>query len=158
MDTEYLKETNGAEMEPFVADVYSPTCPSRVALDRIGDRWTALIVGVLEDGPRRFGEIRDAMGITPKVLTQTLRTLERDGLVERRAHAEIPPRVEYSLTPLGMTLAEPLAAIRDWAESHIHEIIAAREQNDGRGDHELDDLDADAGRKRRTVNAGACAR
>lgn len=117
-------------MELFDADVYSPACPSRVALDRIGDRWTALIVGVLDDGPRRFGEIRDAMGISPKVLSQTLRTLERDGLVTRRAYAEIPPRVEYALTPLGLTLCDPLAAIRDWAETHIHEIIAARERHD----------------------------
>ena len=120
-------------MEPFEANVYSPECPSRVALDRIGDRWTALIVGVLEDGPRRFNEIRDAMGITPKVLTQTLRTLERDGLLARTAYPEIPPRVQYELTPLGLTLREPLAAIRDWAEEHIHEIITARERFDGDG-------------------------
>jgi DNA-binding HxlR family transcriptional regulator len=117
-------------MEAFVPDVYSRDCPSRVALDRIGDRWIALIVGLLETGPRRFGEIRDAMGITPKVLTQTLRTLERDGLLTRTAYPEIPPRVEYALTPLGLTLREPLAAIRDWAEMHIHEIIAARERTD----------------------------
>jgi DNA-binding HxlR family transcriptional regulator len=114
-------------MELFEPNVYSP---SRVALDRIGDRWTALIVGLLEDGPRRFTEIRDAMGISPKVLTQTLRALERDGLVVRSAYAEIPPRVEYELTPLGLTLGEPLGAIRDWAEAHIHEIIAARERRD----------------------------
>jgi DNA-binding HxlR family transcriptional regulator len=101
-------------------------------LDRIGDRWTALIVGVLEDGPRRFGQIRDAMGIAPKVLTQTLRALERDGLVTRAAYAEIPPRVEYELMPLGLTLREPLAAIRDWAEAHLHEILAARDEADAR--------------------------
>jgi len=101
-------------------------------LDRIGDRWTALIVGVLEDGPRRFGEIRDAMGIAPKVLSQTLRALERDGLVTRTAYAEIPPRVEYELTPLGQTLREPLAAIRDWAEAHLHEVLAARDEADAR--------------------------
>lgn len=117
-------------MELFEADVYSHTCPSRVALDRIGDRWTVLIFGLLENGPHRFGEIRDAMGISPKVLTQTLRTLERDGLVARTAYAEIPPRVEYSLTQLGLTLCDPLAAIRDWAETHIHEVIAARERYD----------------------------
>lgn len=113
------------------ADVYSRDCPSRVVLDRIGDRWTALIVGVLEDGPRRFSEIRDAMGITSKVLTQTLRTLERDGLIRRTAYDESPPRVEYELTPLGLTLREPLAAIRDWAEIHLPEILAARESADG---------------------------
>lgn len=123
-------------MELPQADVYSRHCPSRVALDRIGDRWTVLIVGLLERGPRRFGEIRDGMGISPKVLTQTLRTLERDGLVSRSAYAEIPPRVEYSLTPLGLTLREPLAAIRDWAESHLDEIGSARRRYDAIHDHE----------------------
>ena len=114
-------------MSAFKPNVFSPSCPSRIALDRSGDRWTVLIVGLLEDGARRFTEIRDAIGITPKVLTQTLRALEADGLVVRRAYAEIPPRVEYQLTPLGLTLREPLAAIRDWAEAHIHEVMAARE-------------------------------
>ncbi len=123
-------------MELVEADVYSRDCPSRVALDRIGDRWTVLIIGLLENGPRRFSGIRDAMGISPKVLTQTLRTLERDGLVARSAYAEIPPRVEYSLTPLGLTLCEPLAAIRDWAEGRIHEILAARQRYDIQHDTE----------------------
>lgn len=120
------------------ADVYSRDCPSRVVLDRIGDRWTALIVGVLEDGPRRFSEIRDAMGITSKVLTQTLRTLDRDGLIRRTAYDESPPRVEYELTPLGLTLREPLAAIRDWAEVHLPEILAARQRADGPADGRRD--------------------
>jgi DNA-binding HxlR family transcriptional regulator len=126
-------------MEPFETDVYAPSCPSRVVLDRIGDRWTALIVGMLEDGPRRFGEIRDAMGITGKVLTQTLRTLERDGLITRTAYSEIPPRVEYALTPLGLTLREPLATIRDWAEAHVHDIVRARFAFDSEGDHDVSD-------------------
>jgi DNA-binding HxlR family transcriptional regulator len=71
------------------------------------------------------------MGITSKVLTQTLRTLERDGLISRTAYDESPPRVEYELTPLGLTLREPLAAIRDWAEVHLPGILAARERADG---------------------------
>lgn len=119
-------------MPLFKPDVYSGNCPSRVVLDRIGDQWTALIVGVLEDEPRRFGQVRDAMGISRKVLTETLRALERDGIVKRTAYPEIPPRVEYALTPLGRTLREPLAAIRDWAEEHVHEIVGARETADGR--------------------------
>jgi DNA-binding HxlR family transcriptional regulator len=110
-------------------DVYARECPSRMVLDRIGDRWTALIVGVLEDGPRRFNEIRNAMGIAPKVLAETLRALERDGLVTRTAYPEVPPRVEYELTELGLTLREPLAAIRDWSELHMPEILAARERH-----------------------------
>jgi len=103
-------------------------------LDRIGGRWTALIVGVLEEGPRRFGEIRNALGITSKVLAHTLRTLERDGLIRRTAYDESPPRVEYELTSLGLTLREPLAAIRDWSEAHLPEILAARERVDGGAD------------------------
>jgi DNA-binding HxlR family transcriptional regulator len=114
-------------------DVYAKACPSRVVLDRIGDRWTALIVGMLEDGPCRFGQIRDAMGIAPKVLSETLRALERDGLVTRTAYPEMPPRVEYELTPLGLTLREPLAAIRDWAEEHVEEVLTARERTEGNG-------------------------
>jgi DNA-binding HxlR family transcriptional regulator len=121
-------------LDHTLADVYSRDCPSRVVLDRIGDRWTALIVGVLEDSPRRFSQIRDAMGITSKVLTQTLRALEHDGLVRRTAYDESPPRVEYELTPLGLTLREPLAAIRDWSEAHLAEILSARERADGRED------------------------
>ena len=120
------------------ADVYSRACPSRPVRDRIGDRWTALIVGALEDGTRRFTEIRDAMGITSKVLSQTLRTLERDGLIRRTAYDESPPRVEYELTSLGLTLCEPLAAIRDWAEAHLPEILAARDRADGHADGHRD--------------------
>ena len=111
-------------------NVYARECPSRVVLNRISDRWTALIIGVLEEGPARFTEIRKAMGVAPKVLTETLRALERDGIVTRTAYSEIPPRVEYELTPLGETLRTPLAAIRDWAEEHLNEIIAARERHD----------------------------
>lgn len=74
------------------------------------------------------------MGITSKVLTQTLRTLERDGLVSRTAYDESPPRVEYELTSLGLTLREPPAAIRDWAESHLPEIVDARGSADGNPD------------------------
>lgn len=113
------------------ADVYCATCPSRAALDRLADKWTALIVGVLGTGTKRFGEIRDAIeGISEKMLTQTLRSLERDGLVERRSYPTVPPRVEYRLTDLGLTLEEPLSAVRDWAERHINEINAARARHD----------------------------
>ncbi|GLZ82065.1 transcriptional regulator [Actinorhabdospora filicis] len=114
------------------ADVYSAPCPSRAALDRLADKWTALIVGVLSTGTKRFGEIRDAIdGISEKMLTQTLRSLERDGLVERRSYPTVPPRVEYRLTELGLTLEEPLSAVRDWAERHVNEINAARARHDG---------------------------
>jgi DNA-binding HxlR family transcriptional regulator len=109
------------------ADVYSPPCPSRAALDRIADKWTALLVGALADGSRRFSELRaDVGGISEKMLTQTLRSMERDGLVTRRTSGTVPPRVDYTLTELGLSLEEPLAAVRAWAERHINEVESAR--------------------------------
>lgn len=108
-------------------DVYRAKCPTRQALDRIADKWTALIVGLLDQRVHRFGELRRAIeGISHKVLTQTLRSLEADGLVERRVLPTKPVTVEYSLTPLGRTLAAPLAAIRDWAEQHIVAVEQSR--------------------------------
>jgi len=109
-------------------NVYAAQCPTRQALDRIADKWTALIVGLLGTRTHRFGELqRGIEGISHKVLSQTLRSLERDGLVRREAKPTIPPTVEYSLTPLGSTLVAPLKAIRDWAEQHIDQVQAARD-------------------------------
>ena len=82
------------------------------------------------DGPRRFGELKRGVGITAKVLTQTLRGLERDGLVDRTVYSEVPPRVEYALTPLGESLRGPLEAVREWADEHVHEVLAARDRYD----------------------------
>ena len=108
-------------------DVYDPKCPTRQALDRIADKWTALIVGLLAERPHRFGELRRGVrGISHKVLSQTLQSLERDGLVRRTPLATVPSTVEYSLTSLGRTLDEPLASIRSWAERHIEEVQTAR--------------------------------
>ncbi|MEV5407459.1 helix-turn-helix domain-containing protein [Thermopolyspora sp. NPDC052614] len=96
-------------------------------LDRIGDKWSALVMLTLLNGPRRFTEIRDRIGgVTPKVLTQTLRAMARDGLLTRRVHAEVPPRVEYELTPLGRSLEAPIRAIAVWAEENVDEVMAAR--------------------------------
>jgi DNA-binding HxlR family transcriptional regulator len=109
------------------ADVFSAPCPSRAALDRIADKWTALLVGAMADGPRRFGELRgEVEGISEKMLTQTLRSLERDGLVARTVHRTVPPRVDYELTDLGRTLEVPLRAVREWAERHINEVQLSR--------------------------------
>jgi DNA-binding HxlR family transcriptional regulator len=110
------------------ANVYSAACPSRQALDRLADKWTVLIVGALEvAGRQRFGRLRDSIdGVSEKMLTQTLRNLERDGLVHREALGTVPPHVEYELTPLGRTLAEPMAAVRAWAERYIDDVEAAR--------------------------------
>lgn len=108
-------------------NVYAATCPTRQALDRIADKWTALIVGRLERGPQRFGELLRAIeGISQKMLTQTLRSLEADGLVARKTFPTIPVTVEYSLTPTGKTLSAPLAAVRTWAETHIEDVLTSR--------------------------------
>jgi DNA-binding HxlR family transcriptional regulator len=114
-------------------NVLVSTCPSRTSLARIANKWTAMVVVVLGGGRRRFGELRTLVeGISGKVLTDTLRDLERDGLVERHVYAEVPPRVEYELTALGRTLHAPLIALSRWAEEHIAEVLAAREVYDAR--------------------------
>ncbi|MBF6302826.1 helix-turn-helix transcriptional regulator [Nocardia amamiensis] len=87
-----------------------------------------MIIGCLEDGPRRFSELQVPLrNVTPKVLTQTLRAMERDGLITRAAYAEIPPRVEYELTDLGRTLYGPITACRTWAKENLPTLLAARE-------------------------------
>lgn len=112
-------------------ELYASDCPVRQALDRLGDKWTTLIIGMLEDGPKRFSELQRGIGgISQKMLTQTLRSLERDGLVKRTLYPEVPPRVEYELTELGKTLCEPIAAIIRWTEAHIGQVIAAQIQYD----------------------------
>ncbi|WP_285362857.1 helix-turn-helix domain-containing protein [Microbacterium sp. LMC-P-041] len=116
-----------------VWNVMLATCPSRTSLARVANKWTAMIVIALSDGPARFGVIRDRVeGISAKVLADTLRDLERDGLLTRTAYDEMPPRVEYDLTPLGLTLREPLTALGRWAESHVAEVLVAREAYDNR--------------------------
>ncbi len=118
-------------------NVYSMTCPTRQVLDLIANRWTPLVIGLLEDKPKRFSELQRAIGgISQKMLSQTLRQLARNGLVTRTVYAEVPPRVEYALTPLGQTLCQPLATIRDWAETNIDQILAAQaahEEHDRQG-------------------------
>src|SRR3954469_23472705 len=114
-------------MKPAGASVLKPQCPSRVVLDRIADKWTALIIQVLATGTQRYGELRRSIGgISQKMLTQTLRSLERDGLVLRKAHDGPRPRVEYSLTRLGRTLIEPLRTLCHWSARHLAELEANR--------------------------------
>jgi DNA-binding HxlR family transcriptional regulator len=113
------------------ADVLDPNCPSRLVLDRVAEKWTGLVVLALSDRTLRFGELRERIGgVAPKVLTQTLRNLERDGLVVRQVHAEVPPRVEYTLTELGRSLQEPLTAVQRWAEANVDRVMANRERAD----------------------------
>ncbi len=114
----------------MIADVLNPNCPSRKVLDRIADKWTALVIIALSEGTHRYGELQRRIGgISQKMLTQTLRSLEEDGLIERKVYPVIPPMVEYSLTPLGHSLNEPLAAVRAWAERHLPELLASRERS-----------------------------
>lgn len=107
-------------------------CPAvREVLDRVGDKWSVLIIGMLGEGPRRFSELRRAIeGISQRMLTLTLRGLERDGLVTRTVQPVVPPRVDYALTPMGRTLLEPILALASWAGEHRTEIQAARERYD----------------------------
>jgi DNA-binding HxlR family transcriptional regulator len=112
-------------------NVMMAKCPSRTSLARIANKWTAMIVIALSDGPLRFKEIKATVeGISGKVLTDTLRALERDGAVSRTFYPEMPPRVEYHLTELGQTLSEPLNALRVWSETHFDAVQEARDAYD----------------------------
>lgn len=108
-------------------DPYLLACPCRDVLDLVANKWTALVVGVLARRPHRFGELRrEVAGITPKVLTQNLRNLERDGLINRKVYATTPPSVEYSLTPLGESISGYLIALNNWTAANFSEIKRAR--------------------------------
>src|SRR3989475_9577729 len=107
----------------------------REVLNRVGDKWSVFIVGLLGDGPRRFNEIKRMVGgISQRMLTLTLRGLERDGLVTRTVFPTIPPRVDYELTDLGRGLAQPVKALGQWAFEHQPEIQGAREKFDARSE------------------------
>src|SRR5437870_8077137 len=109
------------------ASVLDAQCPSRLVLDRIADKWTALIIQLLSKQTMRYAELhREIGGISQKMLTQTLRSLERDGLVLRKAYPVAPPKVEYSLTRFGRTLIDPLHALCRWSERHLPELQANR--------------------------------
>jgi DNA-binding HxlR family transcriptional regulator len=113
-------------------NIYDDRCPTRLVLGRLADKWTVLVVGQLAQGTRRFGELRrEIRGVSPKVLTQALRSLERDGLITRRVYASVPPKVEYTLTPLGRTLISLVEDIRVWAETHIEAVLDAQSAFDG---------------------------
>jgi DNA-binding HxlR family transcriptional regulator len=113
------------------ADIYDRNCPSRQVLDRIGDTWSVLVVVSLTKGPRRYTELaRRIDGVSPKMLTQTLRALERDGLISRTVHAVVPPRVDYALTALGESLLQLVGALESWAQTHMGDVLAARSSYD----------------------------
>ena len=107
--------------DPFLAD-----CPARLTVELIADKWTAVVLYGLSQGPVRHGELIDLIGgISRKMLTQTLRRLEAHGLVRRHAHPEVPPRVEYELTPLGATLIDPIHTLTEWARANGEAVLDA---------------------------------
>ncbi len=126
---------NCPEPEVFIAN-----CPTQQVLETIADKWSVIIIYALsKTETRRYSELQRLIGgISQKMLTQTLRKLERDGLVDRHVYPVVPPKVEYSLTPLGKTLTELLKAICKWAEVHLDEIEAARVRYDEGSDRSLD--------------------
>lgn len=108
-------------------NVLSAQCPTRAVLDLIADKWTTLVIYLLSQETKRYSQLqREVGGISQKMLTQTLRNLEQDGLVKRVVYPEVPPRTEYSLTPLGETLRKPLGSLCEWAETHIADVQKAR--------------------------------
>ncbi|MFI9718819.1 winged helix-turn-helix transcriptional regulator [Streptomyces sp. NPDC052396] len=114
-------------VEQAAYDAYLAECPARRLLDRISDKWVSLTVNALADGPQRYSDLsRRLVGVSQKMLTQTLRNLERDGFVTRTVTPSVPVRVDYALTPLGELLLPLMRAIKGWAEEHIGEVLAAR--------------------------------
>ena len=110
-------------------------CPVRDVLNRVGDKWSVLVVALLRDGPMRFNELRRSIdGISQRMLTLTLRGLERDGLASRTVTPTTPPRVDYELTELGRTLLGPIMSLADWAEKNRSVIRTARARFDGKAE------------------------
>ncbi|MEV6769530.1 helix-turn-helix domain-containing protein [Nocardia sp. NPDC051030] len=122
MNAAQRRDQRKAEYNAFIAQ-----CPTNRMLDTISDKWTCLVMAALADGPHRYGELGDTVAaISNKMLTQTLRTLERDGLVHRQMTAQVPVRVDYTLTPMGLTLMPILTQLKEWSESHMDEVLSAR--------------------------------
>ncbi|TDR80089.1 winged helix-turn-helix transcriptional regulator [Paludibacterium purpuratum] len=112
-------------------NVFSQACPTRMVLDRLADKWSLLIMDRLRDEPVRFNQLRrDVEGISQKVLSQTLKKLERDGLVTRQVFATVPVTVEYALTALGHTLSNTIESLAHWAEHNIDSVLAAQREYD----------------------------
>ncbi|WP_329336248.1 helix-turn-helix transcriptional regulator [Streptomyces sp. NBC_00663] len=112
-------------------DAFIKGCPTNQLLDRLSDKWVSLVVSALAGGTMRYSDLgRKIAGVSPKMLTQTLRSLERDGILARTVTPSVPVRVDYELTPLGHSLALLLTAVKDWAETHIDEVHEARDRYD----------------------------
>ncbi|MGX9963778.1 winged helix-turn-helix transcriptional regulator [Roseomonas sp. F4] len=112
-------------------NAYDANCPTRLVLDRIADKWAVLLLILLAEAPHRFNALRRRIdGLSQKMLSQTLKSLERDGLVTRTAFPTVPVTVEYAITPLGATLAERVDGLRLWAEQHMTDVQAAQARYD----------------------------
>jgi DNA-binding HxlR family transcriptional regulator len=119
--------------DDFCGNVFLADCPARTAVEVIADKWSVVTIWGLRNGSRRHGElVEDIGGISKKMLTQTLRRLERNGLVTRTAYPEVPPRVEYELTALGQSLCEPIEMLTRWVEAHGIELAEASEEAQAR--------------------------
>lgn len=119
-----IREQSRRQPEGSGFDVYSRACPSRLVLEHVTSRWGVLALGALQERTYRFNELRRRIdGVSEKMLAQTLHTLERDGVVLRRAHPEVPPRVEYSLTERGLEAAELVTALVTWVEERTPAIL-----------------------------------
>ncbi|WP_028937414.1 winged helix-turn-helix transcriptional regulator [Pseudonocardia spinosispora] len=119
------------QLDAVAYNAFLRDCPTQKLLDRISDKWVSLVLVALAGGSQRYSELLRTMpGVSQKMLTQTLRSLERDGLVSRRVTASVPVRVDYELTELGTTLLPVMRAIKDWAECYIEDVDAARERYD----------------------------
>ncbi|MFR0358908.1 winged helix-turn-helix transcriptional regulator [Streptomyces sediminimaris] len=116
-------------------DAFLRACPTNQLLDRLSDKWVSLVVAALSTGPMRYSDLsRKIAGVSPKMLTQTLRSLERDGILTRTVTPSVPVRVDYELTELGGSLAQLMTAVKTWAETHFDEVHAARERYDAGND------------------------
>lgn len=131
MQSKMLEKTEQPLQIASSWNVYQAACPTRLMLNRIADKWTVLVLGLLENETKRFSTLhREIGGISQKMLTQTLRSLERDGLIKRNVYPEVPPRVEYAMTPLGKTLVGLLGTLRVWSETHMNEVLQAQKDYD----------------------------
>jgi DNA-binding HxlR family transcriptional regulator len=130
----HLRETHPEPGDAaWQGDVYARNCPTRLLLDRIADKWTVLLLTTLNTGPMRFNALkRRVEGVSQKMLSQTLRQMERDGLVSRTVEATVPVSVTYAVTPLGSTLVEALQPMIDWAETRMPVVATAQATFDRR--------------------------
>jgi len=131
-------------------EVFEQPCPIRDVLDRIGDQWSLLVISALADEPKRFNTLLRELGdISRQMLSRTLRKLEQDGYILRTVFAQVPPRVEYQVTPLGGSFLEPVRGLIAWADNHHAEIVAARRS------YQSEDAGAETGRVFRSYHRRA---